>query len=120
MQVAATGSLLSFLFQPEKEDKSSLQYLQTLIMLRERQKLLQTKILSLYFIALLAGIFLYMIEYTRQMGTPRQLLAYGATAGWIAFAWFYLRPRSIRKQNAKLDALIGQLEKVLDQFTQTP
>jgi len=118
--VAATGSLLSFQFRPEKEDTSSFQYLQELITLREKQKFLQTKILSLYFILLLTGIFLCMIEHTQHMGTVGQILAYGATAGWIAFAWFYMRPRSIRKENAKLDELIGQLEKVLDQFTQTP
>jgi hypothetical protein len=120
LYVAATGSLLSFRFRPENKDKSSLQYLQELILLRERQKFLQTRILSLYFILLLAGIFLCMIEHTRRMSVFSQILAYTTTAGWIAFAWFYLRPRSIRKENAKLNELIGTLEKVLDQFNQTP
>lgn len=120
MQVIASGSLLSFLFRPDRKDKESRQYLQVLIRLRERQKFLQTKILSLYFVIMGIGIFLTMIENTRQMNISGRILAYGATALWIVFCWFFLRPRSIRKEAARLNALIGQLEKVLDQFTQTP
>jgi len=39
-----------------------------------------------------------------------RILTYGITASWIAFNWFYIRPKTIKKRCAKLDALISKIE----------
>jgi hypothetical protein len=42
------------------------------------------------------------------------IFAYGTTSIWILFNWFYLRPKQIKKQQSKLDEIIGKFEMLND------
>ncbi|WP_316633233.1 hypothetical protein [uncultured Flavobacterium sp.] len=92
------------------------EYLQNLILIKKKQQFLQTKMISFYFIALTIGICLYMYEYASRMPFLKICLAYGITLSWIAFTWFYLRPRKIKKQQSKLNSLIEKFEEVNNQL----
>lgn len=91
-------------------------YLKSLTELKTKQKYIQTTMLSLYFIMLSSGIFLYMYEYTSMMTKFWTIFAYGITLTWIGFNWFYIRPKTIKKQQAKLDELICKFEAVNNQL----
>ena len=57
----------------------------------------------------------------RRFGKMTFLLAaitYFTTLMWIAFNWFYLRPRQIKKQRAKTDELIIKLEMLNRQISE--
>ncbi|PSL45636.1 hypothetical protein CLV51_104342 [Chitinophaga niastensis] len=114
--IFVSGSLVHFLFTHNEENRTIKQQLTQLLQLRTRQAFIQKKILTLYFILLSAGIFLYMIEYTLRMSTSGKIAAYGITAGWFALNWFYFRPRTIRKQQARLNEVIDQLQKINQQL----
>lgn len=98
--------------------QSNSEYLKGLIELKNRQKFVQTKILSLYFILLAGGLCVYMYEPTLRMTPQWRLIAYGLMLAWIAFAWFYLRPRTIKRQQAKIDGLIAKFNEVENQLLQ--
>jgi hypothetical protein len=81
-------------------------YLEQLQQYRKKQQFFQTKGL---------GLTLYMYEFyarDKQFG----LIAYGLTMAWIAFNWFYLRPRIIKKQEHKLNSFISQVESISRQL----
>lgn len=96
--------------------QSNSDYLIGLIALKTKQKFIQTKMLSIYFIMLSTGICLYMYEYTSRMTMFWAFFAYGITLTWIAINWFYLRPKTIKKQQFKLDELIEKFETVNKQL----
>ncbi|AEV97686.1 hypothetical protein A4D02_16410 [Niastella koreensis] len=85
-------------------------YLQNLIVIKGKQRFLQHTMMNIYFIMLMAGICLYMYEYTSRMTISAGIITYAITLIWIAFNWFYLRPKTIKKQQAKLDDLIAKFE----------
>ena len=95
-------------------DNSS--YLQQLLKLKRRQEFMQKTILSVYFILLTAGLLLYMVEPSSKMSTGSAILAYSLTIGWIAFAWFYLRPKRIKKQQREINDIINKLENINNQM----
>ncbi len=97
---------------------SSNEYLAQLLLLRTRQQLMQTRIMNAYFLMLSAGIALYMIEYTSRMSLLWAMVTYGVTFLWILFNWVYIRPRTIRKQREKLDALIQKFESLQAQLSE--
>lgn len=101
-------------FKTLNENQSNSDYLQKLIAIKQLQKKMHTSMLSLYFILLLIGLCLYMYEYTQRMTLPWQIIAYVASIGWIAFVWFVERPRTIKKQQEKLDELINQSQAIND------
>lgn len=92
------------------------EYLEHLLALKKKQTFLQTTMMNLYFIMLSAGILLYMIEPTSQMESIWAIVAYGLTIAWIFFAWFYLRPRQIKKQQVALNEVINKFENIKTQF----
>lgn len=118
IQMIASGTLLPLLVEPTREDLDTLRYLSQLIQIREKQKFLQTRMLTFYSILLMTGIFLYMVEYVLKMKPIEMILAYGITGSWFAFSWWYLRPRTIRKEAAALNEIIGQLQKIRTQLNQ--
>lgn len=98
--------------------KNNNDYLQTLMTLKTKQKYMQTTMLGFYFITLSIGICLYMYEYTSRMTTVWAIFTYLITLMWIGFNWFYLRPKTIKKQQTKLNELIskfGNLNKQLNE-----
>ncbi|WP_343698204.1 hypothetical protein [Flavobacterium sp.] len=92
------------------------EYLQNLILIKKKQQFLQTKMMSFYFIALTVGICLYMYEYASRMSLLGAGLTYGITLLWMAFNWFYIRPKQIKKQQAKINNLIEKFEEVSHQL----
>lgn len=114
-------SILIFLFSYNKlfsfynkidPSQANSNYLEKLIEIKNKQKFLQTTMMSLYFILLSVGICLYMIQPTSGMSLYWRVFAYIIFIGWIAFNWFYIRPRTIKKQNIKLDELIGKFKDI--------
>jgi hypothetical protein len=90
-------------------------YLEQLQQYRKKQQFFQTKGINIYFLLLWLGLTLYMYEFyarDKQFG----LIAYGLTMAWIAFNWFYLRPRIIKKQEHKLNSFISQVESISRQL----
>jgi hypothetical protein len=110
------NALLPFL---KKEDASldNQAYLKLLLNIKNQQVFLQTKVINVYFLLLSLGIALYLFEYVSMMSFTLGLFCYGITFFWIAFNWFYLRPRIIKKQNLELDELIEQFEQLNAQLT---
>ncbi|MCT2562474.1 hypothetical protein [Chryseobacterium herbae] len=96
--------------------QTNAEYLQSLYSLKSKQKFMQTTMLNLYFIMLFAGISLYMYEYASRMEMIYAVLTYGLTFLWIAFNWFYLRPKTIKKQQEKLNGLINKFEEINEQL----
>jgi len=92
------------------------EYLQSLYLLKNRQKFMQTTMLNLYFILLFIGICLYMYEYTSRMKLIYAITTYVVTFVWIAINWFYLRPKTIKKQQAKINGLIDKFEEINNQL----
>ncbi len=98
------------------ESESNQQYLKALLILKEKQHFMQTTMLNLYFILLSTGIALHMYEYTSRMSIIWAFFAYGITALWILFNWFYLRPKQIKKEQIKLNEIISKVEKLYMQL----
>ncbi|HEY1038403.1 MAG TPA: hypothetical protein VGF30_03315 [Bacteroidia bacterium] len=107
------------LLMRKHSDTSVSEQLKQLIGFQKKQEFMQRVIMSLYFILLSAGIFLYMIEYTIQMKIWAGILAYTVVAVWIAFNWFYMRPRMIRKQRVKLEGIIEEFQRIQKQVEET-
>ena len=96
--------------------QSNSEYVQKLISIKTKQHFLQTKVLSLYFIVLGSGLCLYMYEYTCSMTLFWGIFTYVLLLAWIGFTWFYLRPKEIKKEQAKVNSLIAKFEAVNKQL----
>jgi len=114
--LAASGKSLQLFLKKDRQSTSVKAYLDQLIAIRARQRFMQQTIMSVYFILLSVGIFLYMIEYAVRMSLTGALLVYGLTALWIGFNLVYMRPRMIRKQSARLNEIISRLEEINGQY----
>lgn len=114
--VVFQNALLPFL----KKENASLDnqaYLSLLLDIKKQQIFLQTKVIKGYFLLLFLGISLYSFEYVSKMPFALGLLFYVGTFTWVAFNWFYLRPRIIKKQNLELNRLIEQFEQLNTQLS---
>jgi hypothetical protein len=119
MVIFVIGYNQSFvLFRKQTNTLSTTEYLKDLLAIKAQQEFMQTTMLNLYFILLSIGIGLYMFEYTVRMTAFWGIVAYGITSIWILFNWFYLRPKQIKKQQSKLDEIIGKFEELHEQLTQ--
>jgi hypothetical protein len=104
------------LLTKNKTEPNSKECLQQLIKLKEIQVYQQTTMLSVYFILLSLGIGLYIFEYVSKMTITWGIITYAITIFWFAINWFYLRPKAITKQNAKLNTLLVEFEKLNNQM----
>ncbi|HEY4617818.1 MAG TPA: hypothetical protein VIH09_06450 [Flavobacterium sp.] len=104
------------LFKSHMNSQSNSDYLKDLLAIKAKQRFMETTMMNLYFILLSLGIALYMYEYTQRMSTFWGIFTYAITSIWILFNWFYLRPKQIKKQRAKLDAIIAKFEMVNNQL----
>ena len=115
MYVTVYNGLLQIYKDIDTTQKNQ-EYLQKLILIKRKQQFMQSTILSWYFVLLLSGICLYMYEYASRMTVFYALITYGVTLLWIGFNWFYLRPKQIKKQQAKINHLIAKFEDVNSQL----
>lgn len=95
---------------------SNTEYLQKLIEIKTKQKFLQSKMLSIYFIVLGLGLGLYMYEYTSRMSIFWGVFSYIVVLLWGMFVWIYLRPKQIKKENMKIDNLIDTFQRINNQL----
>lgn len=117
MQIVASGGMIP-LVKKAQSGQSAADYLRQMLLVKKKQAFLQTTIMSLYFVLLTLGIFLYMYEYTIRMSAAGMALAYGISGLWFAFSWFYLRPKTIKKQQRQLNEIIENLESVSRQLSE--
>lgn len=115
MQIATATKLITLIKESDTQT-SNVEYLNQLLIIKVKQAVLQSSIMALYFILLGLGLALYMFEYVLRMTLLGGLLTYGITGLWIAFNWFYLRPKIIKKQQQKLNDSIAALENMNNQF----
>lgn len=115
MFLIATNQLLPLLTNAGVETDSR-GYLNQMIKLKRKQEFIGTTLIAAYFIFLSAGLALYMIEYVRRGSLTFQLCAYGLTFTWIAFAFFYLAPKGVRKQRKAINEVIARLEELNGQL----
>lgn len=107
---------LLMVFYKIDNTQSNSEYLNNLYLVKNKQKFMQTTVLNLYFVMLFLGICLYMYEYASKMSSLSGILAYVLTFLWIAFNWFYIRPKTIKKQQGKVDELINKFEEINNQL----
>jgi len=115
MYVAVYNRLLKD-FKHIDTTQTNREYLEKLILIKRKQQFMQSTMLSWYFVLLLVGICLYMYEYTSRMTVLYALFTYAVTLLWIAFNWFYLRPKQIKKQEKKINDLIAKFEEINNQL----
>ena len=95
---------------------NSRQYLQQLLELKDKQLFLQNIMLTIYFILLSSGIFMYMFEYVLRMTLIWAIFSYGLILVWVSINWFYFRPKTIKKQQTKINELISKFENIRKQL----
>lgn len=91
---------------------STKEFLLHFLKIKRTQESLATTMLSIYFALMAIGLTLCMIEYLKRFGLPIQLSAYCITFTWIAFNWFYLIPKMVKKQREKMNLIIEKLEEI--------
>jgi len=96
---------------------NSSQYLQQLLKLKERQLFLQTTMMNIYFLLISVGVCLYMFEYVSRMNIVWAILSYGIILIWIGINWIYFRPRTIKKEQNKINNLISKFKELKEQLT---
>lgn len=104
------------LLTKNQNEPNSKQYLEQLLKLKEKQLYQQKTILSAYFIMLFLGVGLYLFEYVSKMSIVWAIVAYSLVLIWSLVNWFYLRPITIKKQNAKLNEIIIEFKKLYNQI----
>ncbi|MDJ1503188.1 hypothetical protein [Xanthocytophaga agilis] len=116
MVIISQSKLISLLSNEKSEVTDSRQYLQQMIVYQKNLQRIQTTTMSFYFLLLSIGLGLYMFEFIMRMGMIPRIITASVTAIWIAFNWFYIRPKQIAKHQSKTNEMITQLEKVCGQF----
>lgn len=107
---------LILLYKMIDERETNSNYLNNLLTIRKTENFMQTKVLTLYFILLSTGIGLYMYEYAWTRSVSFGVVAYLILFLWVGFNWFFLRPRTIEKNNRKFEDLIVQIKTVKSQI----
>jgi len=102
-------------------DNSSQEYLNQLIAIKRKHAFLDTIMINIYFTFLSSGMLLYMVQFALRMKTIGGIAYYGIAyyvviVLWMAFAWFYLKPRDARKRQKKFGDMITRLEEVNKQL----
>lgn len=115
--VIAFNHNLILLYKRIDDRQANSEYLNDLLVIKNRDRFMQTKLFSLYFILLSMGIGLYMYEYTWQRSMIFGVVAYLIMILWVVFNWFFLRPRIIKKNQRKMDDLILQIMALKSQIT---
>lgn len=113
--LATTNQMIPLLVKTNVETDSQ-HFLEQMIRIKQKQEFLNKTMLTSYFIFLSLGIFLYMIEYAGRGSFSFQLIAYGITFAWMGLNWFYIRPKTIKKQQSAINDIITRLEEVNKQL----
>lgn len=110
---------LATFYKTSDGTQSNSEYLQNLILIKTKQQFLKSTILNLYFVILVLGLCLYMYEYTSRVTIFRAILSYVLILGFMGFAWFYIEPRIVKKEQDKINDLIAKFEAVNKQLEES-
>jgi len=116
LYLIVSNSILN-MFLKNEFSTDSRTFLDKMIELKNKLELLYKTITTIYFIALSVGLFLALIEQTMPESLIHKVLTYGLSAVWIAFAWFVLRPREMKKLY-KLTDSVNSLQSIRNQFAE--
>jgi|SRR5690606_18858764 len=110
MGIAFQSQLIGIILPKSDILSDSRHHLSQNLIYQSRLKFLHKAGSSLYYLSLSMGLVLYLYEFASRdfwFG----ITAYAITGTWIAFSWFYLRKRSVQKNERKIDAFIEELQK---------
>jgi len=113
--LAVSNQIMPMLFKSDFEI-SSQEYLNQLIRIKRKEDFLNKVMINIYFTLLSAGLALYMLQFIARMSTAWAVTYVVLSFGWIAFSWFHLRPRGIKKKGKALNDMIERLEEVNGQL----
>lgn len=103
-------------YKKADENVSNLDYINNLLVIKNKEYFMQTKIMASYFILLFVGIGLYMYEYTLGRSVIFSVVAYLALFVWVVINWFLLRPGIIKNNRQNIDDLLKQMERIKSQL----
>ena len=95
------------------------EYIEYLKTYKNDRYLLNTRKYKVYTLFLSLGFLFYFIEIAFLASVWITLTGIVITAGWILFCYFVLMRRYIRKEEAKLEDMIQNLERLQNQFKST-
>jgi len=72
--------------------------------------------MPIYYILLSSALGVYLFELLKNVDLWKMILAFVITYSWMLFAYFYLGKKEIKKQDAKLDGIISELNNLESQF----
>ena len=72
--------------------------------------------MPIYYILLSSALGVYLFELLKNVDLWKMILAFVITYSWMFFAYFYLGKKEIKKQDAKLDGIISELNNLENQF----
>ena len=116
LYLIVSNSILN-MFLKNEFSADSRTFLDKMIELKNKLELLYKTIITVYFIALSVGTFLALIQQTMSESIMYKVLTYGLSFVWIAFAWFVLRPREMKKLYNLTDS-ISSLQNIQNQFAE--
>ena len=116
LYVAASSDLIFLWMRPSGKDVTVSDHLQEMVKLKQRQQFLFGRFYSIYFLLLLAGLTLYIIEYTLRMRLYLAVTTWVLAGAWTVIFWFWVRPKQIRRHMDKVDASIAELRRLAGQL----
>lgn len=113
--VIATAGIIRPLYK-SREQSSNADFLNQMIRFKKVQDFMHKVFMDIYFFMISAGVLLYMYEFALRMTWVWATVCCVATIGWMGFNWFYMKPKIARKQAAKLNKVISDLEEINSQI----
>jgi hypothetical protein len=92
------------------------QHIAQLKKIQQEQNIMNTYYLKIYFVILTVGLLLYYQEILAPASMLFKVITYVVTISWLLFAQFYIGRRNIAKNNAKMQAMLNELEKIENQL----
>lgn len=72
--------------------------------------------MPVYYLFLSSAIGVYLYELLKTAELWKMILAIVVTYSWMFFAYFYLGKKELKKQDAKMDSIISDLQSLENQF----
>lgn len=105
------------LYRSLDDHSDSRRFMENLLAVKKREAFLHHQMMNFYFSLLSCGIALYIYEYVIRMELKWALLTCTVIFLWIGFNWWVIRPKQIRKEQDKINAIIERLREVQQQFS---
>ena len=113
--LVVNSQLLMLILKGKDTALDNQEYLQQLIRYQNKQRFFQTKGMLVYYALMTIGFVFYLYEFYAR-NAMFGLAAYALTLSWIAFAWFYIHPKAVQKQEKKINDMIEQIKSVSAQL----